>query len=379
MGTSISQEEESANQLEKELSQKAKDLKFTGINTLINAPKPTWQQVQSSLSIGEAAIEMIRVRYYQNTWTGKVLYLVLIHTAHTKHHPHCVILDNGNELESKQLLKDQQYYSQSRASIQLKPQANKALEVNQEIEERLYQLYWQPIQQVLHQENIHKVFLSVDGVYHSINLNIFRNPQTGKYILEELDIHLLGSTRDLITTSTSTKGRASSPSLMGGINYHQEAEKPTESIENKRVEESELEGGSRYFELDRNQIQSLPGTQEEVENIQALLKQKNINAQVFTGTKASKSQLMALQSPSILHIATHGFFKEDMESSTEEVKSIWGNLSKQSSLNPFQAAPASENPLFRSCLLFAGAGFAMDRIAKGLADQTQNNQKKNSR
>jgi CHAT domain-containing protein/Tfp pilus assembly protein PilF len=51
----------------------------------------------------------------------------------------------------------------------------------------------------------------------------------------------------------------------------------------------------------------LPGTRKEAEAIQRLFPQ----AQVLVGPAATKQALLTLDTPGILHIATHGFFRED--------------------------------------------------------------------
>jgi CHAT domain-containing protein len=64
-------------------------------------------------------------------------------------------------------------------------------------------------------------------------------------------------------------------------------------------------------------------------------------------TKESFRQLNGKHSPSVIHIATHGFFFPDPKRDLEAIKQVMPNNGK--------VYKRSDNPLFRSGLLFAGA------------------------
>jgi CHAT domain-containing protein len=89
----------------------------------------------------------------------------------------------------------------------------------------------------------------------------------------------------------------------------------------------------------------LPGTAIEAQALQRLIP----NAQVLTQGQATEAALKKLVAPRILHIATHGFFLNDLPQNNEAARSI--------GLAPANAAPAAravENPLLRSGLVLAG-------------------------
>src|SRR5262249_50795730 len=88
----------------------------------------------------------------------------------------------------------------------------------------------------------------------------------------------------------------------------------------------------------------LGGTKIEADAIRALFPR----ASLLTGTQATKAALLKLEAPSILHIATHGFFLEDQTS----------NNGKAGAADGTRAATGSddvENPLLRSGLALSGA------------------------
>ncbi len=101
------------------------------------------------------------------------------------------------------------------------------------------------------------------------------------------------------------------------------------------------------------QFGPLPGTQLEVDAIAPLLN----NPLILTDADASEAALKQVQGPSILHIATHGFFLEDVEAvpppdDTRSATIIPTFTGDGSALRP--PVVSRENPLLRSGLAFAG-------------------------
>jgi CHAT domain-containing protein len=66
-------------------------------------------------------------------------------------------------------------------------------------------------------------------------------------------------------------------------------------------------------------IGRLEGTQKELETLDAILKDSKITVELFSKTSATEDNLKNIQSPDILHIATHGYFlKNDDTSKTKQ-------------------------------------------------------------
>lgn len=98
---------------------------------------------------------------------------------------------------------------------------------------------------------------------------------------------------------------------------------------------------------ERARFIALPGTAAEGTALGALLP----GAHVLTGARATESELKQVRGPSLLHIATHGFFLNDQPARTESVR---GLLLLEATPTARQAS-IIENPLLRSSLVFAGA------------------------
>ena len=106
----------------------------------------------------------------------------------------------------------------------------------------------------------------------------------------------------------------------------------------------------------------LPGTESEAEMIGKNLTDRTVTT--FMGKDASEIAIKRLQAPSILHIATHGFFLEDQNFSTvmentdnRGIKVVGGDKPASQAVESSgnSAGAALENPLLRSGLVFAGA------------------------
>jgi CHAT domain-containing protein len=108
--------------------------------------------------------------------------------------------------------------------------------------------------------------------------------------------------------------------------------------------------GSRGFELRQVTFRPLPGTASEAQALGNILP----DAQVLTGTKATEEAIKQARAPSILHIATHGFFLPD----TNQVARSAANNRRGLRLSLTEAAEPGnafgENPLLRSGLALAG-------------------------
>ncbi len=283
-GISIAAIEEEANALEKELSLKTELFSTTGSNT-----KKQWETVKKGLQANEAAIEIIRLK--KNIKSDSVWYAALIITPEVTY-PKIVVIHNGNQLENK-LFK---FYINS-----IKYKLN---------DTRSYKIYWKPINDEL--KNASKIYLSSDGIYNKINISSIYNTTSKKHVLEELTIHNVTNTIEL-------------------------TEKPNPLQFNNNFTINLI--GDPLFAQKGNDIYAinpLPNTRVEINLIDSLAQTKNISSIQLVGKGASEANIKKMDSPSIIHIATHGFFLED-KSQSEDVYTI-GN-----------------NPLMRSGLLFSGS------------------------
>nr|WP_272819434.1 CHAT domain-containing protein [Scytonema hofmannii] len=88
------------------------------------------------------------------------------------------------------------------------------------------------------------------------------------------------------------------------------------------------------------QFPRLGNTQEEAQQIKVIFS----SATILSGTKATETAIKQLSAPSILHLATHGFFLTD-----QQIKPQLNNFDSQTPVTF-----SGENPLLRSGLALAG-------------------------
>lgn len=292
--------------LEKELSFKSEDFA-----NLTDKKMATWKDIKKALKYNEAAIEIIKVNkkgveniftdsldskltnYIFRGFSDTIYYAALIIKANAKK-PELVILKNGNDLENKFA----KYYKNS---------------VSYKHEDSVsYTQYWQPIADKL--KGIKRVYLSPDGVYNQINLNVLMNPKTGKFIIDETEIYNVTNTKELLSFGKK-KSNNSKSLLFGYPIYDTEKEYYTaEMIIKKGIINNYL--ASRAIVDFKDEISLLPGTANEITDINNTFQNTKFTTETFWEKQATEENVKKVNNPRILHIATHGFFIDSKEKST---------------------------------------------------------------
>lgn len=324
--------EKKANLIERELSKEseifAKEFSKKAV---------AWDEVRKLLKEHEAAIEIVRYRHFSKSWTDSIFYTALIITKDSKL-PIPVIIENGNELETDFL---NCYKNMIRHIL---------------TDNDSYNAYWAKIDSELN-ENISKVYISLDGVYNQINLNTIRYPNN-KYLIDNLDIQIVHNTKYLVDMVSEPNAPTSDYAELFGFpdfEYDKSKEKLAQ-IDNtgntKEMMVLNLTEGKPWDsfkiakakqDIKKLEISELPGTETEIVEIYDILNSKNWKLSKSMRDKAREAYIKSLNNPRVLHIATHGYFLDDIESNPDS--KVFGVNSKV----------ALENPLLRSGLLFAGA------------------------
>ncbi len=271
-----------------------------------------WKQIQASLKKDEAAIEIIRINtipkgkrilYGKNSGlSDSAVYLALIIKPELET-PDFILLPNGNQMEKRHL----SFY---RNSI-----------VAHKEDKASYDIYWLPLKQ--HLKNIKRVYLSRDGVFNQLNLNTLKNPVTEKYLLDELELIYVTNTGDLLREDDAIIKKADAV-LVGRPSYDFAVSHSSQ----------QPKYGTRYVMTEElasfkdQEFADLPGTEEEINRIEKALVTSKISVVTYKGETALEENVKAVNSPMILHLATHGFFVDD--------------------------ATSTVNPMIRSGLILAG-------------------------
>ena len=212
--------------------------------------------------------------------------------------------------------------------------------VYNKLNSNLFNQLWQPLMGYLKNGDV--LYYSMCGDLGKINHSAISNGK--QYIGDIYDMRLLSST-GLIPKIKSSKDMFSTAVIYGGINYEEPIDEMIAEAKryNKKTDaENLLAVRGDYM---RDGWLSLPGTLKEAETVSSLLKDKGINVCLLKNNKANEESFKNLSgnSPDILHIATHGFYIEDVNKTKGEyIKSAVGNTVKDVIMQ-------------RSGLLFSGA------------------------
>ncbi len=274
--------EQTANAAERSLSQRSGDFSKAYATSKIG-----FQQVAGLLGETEAIVEIVRVRNFDKDFTDKAKYVVMVLTKGSTV-PKMVVLEEGNELETKYA----KYY--------------KNTILGKLPDEFSYDKFWGKIDPLVAGKKI--LYLSPDGVYNQININTLKKP-AGDYIENRFDVVTIGNSKDLI----SLKGRKAilkkNAFLLGFPDF----------------------GGAAV---------ALPGTKVELDGIAKILKVSGYTVTQREQKLATEANIKAVKGPTLMHIATHGYFLPDAGT---------GSAMGVDSEN------AKNNPLLRSGLILAGA------------------------
>ena len=309
--------------LSKVVNASEKELSISADERRENERPATWRDVQRTLTKDEAAVEIIRYRYFRNLPTDSVVYVALVLTTETKTGPRLVILPNGKFLEK-------QAYRFYRNSI-----------IAQQPDSISYNHFWERLTPAI--KGKAKVYISPDGVFNQINLKTLQTPD-GQFLMESNDFVIVSNTKDLIEMKSRKKTRLmQNASLMGN---------PVFFLSPDRVRKKGDQGTrdmDHLDEMDRSGIAELPGTKLEVENIGSALISGDWRVNSLTQEAATESALKNLNASRLLHIATHGFFIDDKEGSGP--------------LRVLTQGWASQEPMMRSGLLLSGsANYLQNKI-----------------
>ncbi|MBT1699113.1 CHAT domain-containing protein [Fulvivirgaceae bacterium PWU4] len=284
--------------LEKELSQRSEIFGESFENKRI-----TFDDVRKSLKPNEAAIEMVRYRYFNHSLTDSVIYAALyVKPELTK--PKAIILKDGHRMETR-------FFKFYRNAITGKLEDNIS-----------YGVFWQPIIEEIGQ--VATIYLSADGIYNQINLEAIATPD-GRFVIDNSNIVLVSNTKDIFLRKAKTRAATDNTAMMFG--------NPTFYL---------------TASADNKNIASLPGTEKEINQLQFMLKQKGWNTSEYVERSAAEEKVKELNSPKIFHIATHGLYRPSTNLTLE--KEIEGN-----------EALLAQNPLMRTGLLLRGAGDLLDK------------------
>ena len=212
--------------------------------------------------------------------------------------------------------------------------------------QRAYELVWAPIRESIRE--VDYVYLVPDGVLNILPFNALMNDDE-EYLIQTTDVHLLTSGRDLLPNEYQlSEGEYV---ILAGPDYNSDKVVGAEALEaaaGRRSAAMKLGIRGSGGGLRGLNFAPLPGAEEEGRIITEQVVANEQKNEVFFGEQAQEQVLAdIIESPEILHIATHGFFLEADDT-------LRKRLLKMQRSSEIQVPPPGDNPLLRAGLAFAG-------------------------
>ena len=212
-------------------------------------------------------------------------------------------------------------------------------------DDRLYRLLWEKICSLVPSGS--RIYYSKIGDLNQINMDIISD---GKQRMnEKYDMFLLSSTMQIgrVTEFSKIKNAV----IYGGVNYYSSTE---DMIARAKVSDN------YRGELNRDSWDMLPGSFEEVIEIDSIFKKHKLSSVLLTGNDATESSIKSMDgsSPSILHLSTHGFYVP------------LPYLDKHKFIRQLSCNIQRKDAMIHSGLLFAGANNAWngESVPEGIDD-----------
>ncbi|MCU0451414.1 MAG: CHAT domain-containing protein [Bernardetiaceae bacterium] len=322
VGPDLASLQKQIEELEQQLAQQSASFaQIKGANRWLPA-----EELGRALQRNEAAVEIVRFNYFDQTFTDSVVYAALL-LGPGERAPTFIPLPDTRNLEDGYL----KYYRNS---------------VKFSLPDTLtYRRYWQPVHTALDRRT-QRVFVAADGVYNQLNLEALRLHDS-TYLIDQLEVVPLTNTAELAAAAVGTTAEAD------GRRTRKDKTPPLAPLRSyvfmgNPVFYKDL-APDQYQVVNERPVPQLPGTYLEVEALTKLLKSPNTNTAEWVTTEATEARLKALRNPTVVHVATHGFFQPDL-----------GGPGLNA--NDLHVQRALENPLLRSGLLLRNGG---DLVASG--------------
>ncbi|MEO9871467.1 tetratricopeptide repeat protein [Ekhidna sp.] len=280
---------------------------FEGLLQKVNQ---NWRSVQSYVSGDEAIVEIVKISEFNSLtrdqgtlfgFTDLTRYLAIIFKKGSEELQYAIL---GDEFQL-----EEDHFSHYKNSI--------GVDFSD-----AYNYFWRPIGDVL--GDITSVKVSPDGVYNKINPNILTKSE-GQYVIDDYYVTYITSARDLFREEIEIFNKKSY--LFGNPNFN--------------------EGNSN----DRLNLKQLPFSELEIREIEGILTD-DWNVKSYLKSDANELRVRSAYNPTVLHIATHGFFND--------------RLNFIASNSPINSSP------FKSGIFLSGASETFDRYMDGIPTISEN-------
>ncbi|NEO21534.1 CHAT domain-containing protein, partial [Moorena sp. SIO4A5] len=260
---------EQANQLEDKISRRSPD--FRTANQAV-----TLEAIQTLIPANTALVELVKYQRGSPRYAAYVL--------HSQGDPQGIDLGEVKLIEKELELFRLSIQDKDTPTAQLKQAAR-------QVDQRLMD----PVRQLL--GSTRQILLSPEGELNLIPFEALVDQQQ-QYLVENYRFTYLTSGRDLLRLSQESASQTA-PVMLGNPDFDRSAGELIANQDHSNLASADL---TRSIDLSTWDFSPLPGTADEVKEIADML-----GVDPLLGGKATESAVKGVNSPRILHIATHGF------------------------------------------------------------------------
>jgi CHAT domain-containing protein/Tfp pilus assembly protein PilF len=314
-----------------------------GLGKARRALSVTVAQVQAALPQQAALIELLRYLHYLGKSEFQLRYGAVVIGANGE--PSWVPLGDAAEIEKNVGL----YQKSVRGKTDEATLSSVLKALNNEV--------WAPIEKAL-PAGTTTVIMSPDAELSFVSFATLLTSDD-RFVGEKYSVRYVASGRDLLRETKAPVGPKTTMRVFanpdfGGIVAAQHVDQKN-AVALRSVDMRDLQGIS---------LPGLPGTEKEAAELDVRAKKSNWEPQTYLGANATEAELRKVNSPRILHLATHGFFLAEIDLGPSQ-----NGLSRSATDIP---KGKLVNPMHRSGLAMAGAQRTLQAWAKGEVPPTEN-------
>jgi tetratricopeptide (TPR) repeat protein len=331
--TQVRMEDEAAS-IERELV--AQSVDFGERERLLGA---RWENVKRSLGPTEAAVEFVQFPFFDGRrWVDDSRYAALVVTGRSGH-PTFIRLGSSDQLGDA--LKQ---YAVSVGRTAINPGAASL---------SLYTGVWRRLEPALSGARL--VYVAGTGLLNQVSWGAV-SVGGGRFLIDDLDIRDVSTTRDLLSRDSQAGNK--SVVLIGDPDFGLQGADwvaALSMLKETSCTDADVDADDREAR-GMGVTGWLPraATASEIRDSSALFARRGWTTHVFCGRAALEEAVKRSRHPRVLHLATHGFFRDRGNEPSQSP--LWSDWSEY------------EEPLLRSGLYFAGASNGLRAVPKGVDD-----------
>lgn len=342
-GYNLDSIEEVATQIEKTMADRSSTFKdFVMVNEV------KWDDIKNRLKPDEAIIDIVKFPWFDKKWTetavfDKNKYAVFITKKDTSGEPAYYEFKDGNYIDTVVIPALNLLNQEGGGAVSTDPDDDKVIDLSDGKDNSIdfHAMLFAPL--VKNLNGVKRIYLSLDGEFYKVNFGTIKNPETGKYLIEEYEFVYLSSPTELARTGSGASLKKTAV-MAGYPNYNLSLDSMVAEISPDKTPTVSREVWVNTGAIQNYQLQLLPGTKEEALTTSEQLRKSGWEVESLLYDDASESNIKNVKAPTILSISTHGFFASMPKADY-----------KESFLMGADAKKASENPMLRSGLFLSGA------------------------